>query len=355
MLIFLFVLAAVAAALQYWSLLHGLDGVEFLCEPKTPLVEPEEPFTLVTRVTNRSRRFIPYLQVRQLLPEELTFQQKVTLEAAHEARVQRFSLYLAPRQVWQQELQAILPGRGRHVFAGATLYGGGFLGLNEIIEYVTQVREVIVLPKPWPGASLPITLGGFLGDQSVNRFIIEDPVLTLGFRDYTGREPMKSISWTQSARKGTLMVKNYDYTLELTATVLLNIRTSQREGWKEQLEACFSLARSVCEELERQKMPYKLQTNADIIGGVDLWRQSDDGMGPGHLNAILEGLGRATYRCLYPVESLLDRAARAAQSGRTHILITPQREDDWLPALSRLEQLSGSKVLVLVPGEEGTL
>ncbi len=355
MLVFLFVLVLLAAGLQYWSLLHGLDGVEHLCEPKETLVEPEEPFTLMTRVTNYSRRFVPYLQVRQLLPEGLTFQQKIALEPARDGQVRRFSTYLSARQVWQQELPAVLPKRGRYVFPGATLYGGGFLGLSEVIEYAQQNREIVVLPKPWPGTELPITLGGFLGDRSVDRFILEDPVLTLGFREYTGREPMKAISWTQSARAGQLMVKKYDYTLELTATVLLNIGTPREKGWEDRLEACYSLARSVCEQLDRQKMPWRLQTNAFIIGGIDLWKDSDDGMGAGHLTAILEGLGRASYRCLYPCEALLDRATRAAQSGRTHILITPQREDHWQPALSRLEQLTGTRVLVLVPGEEGTL
>ncbi len=352
MLIFLLILAAVAAGLQYWSLLHGLDGVEHECLPGEPLVEPDQPFSLVTRLTNRSRRFIPYIQVRQLLPEELSLVQKVALEPARDGRVRRFSIYLAPRQVWEQRLEAVIPKRGRYVFSGATLYGGGFLGLNEVIEHSRQTRDVIVLPKPWPGTALPLTLGGFLGDRSVDRFILEDPVLTLGFREYTGREPMKAISWTQSARSGQLMVKKYDYTLELTATVLLNIAIPKTPGWEEELEQCFSLARSVCEELDRQKMPYRLQTNAAIIGGMDLWSHMDDGMGAGHLTAILEGLGRATYNCLYPTEALLDRAARAAQHGRTHILVTPRREAHWQPALRRLEQLSGSRVLVLVPGEE---
>ncbi len=352
MLIFLVVLAAVAAALQYWSLLHGLDGVEHICQSAQPLVEPEQPFSLVTRVINRSRRFIPYIQIRQFLPAELTFVRRQTLEPYRDGLVRRFSIYLAPRQVWQQQLEAVVPKRGRYLFPGATLYGGGFLGLNEVIEYSTQKQEIIALPKPWPGTALPLTLGGFLGDRSVDRFILEDPVLTLGFREYSGREPMKAISWTQSARAGQLMVKKYDYTLELTATVLLNIGTPHTEGWEQRLEDCFSLARSVCEELDRQKMPYRLMTNANIIGGIDLWSRAEDGMGKAHLSAILEGLGRASYNCLYPCEAMLERAARSAQHGRTHILITPQRDAHWQPALGRLEYLTGAKTLVLVPGEE---
>ena len=61
----------------------------------------------------------------------------------------------------------------------------------------------------------------------MNRFIMEDPVLRLGYRDYTGREPIKQISWTQTARMGRMMVSCQDYTVERTVTVMLN-RTQLR-------------------------------------------------------------------------------------------------------------------------------
>ncbi len=68
-------------------------------------------------------------------------------------------------------------------------------------------------------------LGGVIGDISVNRFIFEDPMLTVGFSEYTGREPMRDISWTQSARLGRMMVKNYDHTVDLSVTILLNVQS----------------------------------------------------------------------------------------------------------------------------------
>jgi len=353
MLAFVIVLVVLAAAAQYWSLRHALDGVEHHAAPDRKLAEPEESFSLISTVTNRSRRFIPYVLVSQVVPHELS---SLDTRANIQTRGQGYNalcytLWLMPRQTWRQSLPVSISKRGRYVFLDATLHGGGFLGLDETVEYVHQYEEMVIIPARCQAPKLEATLGGFLGDRSVDRFILEDPVLTLGFREYTGREPMKSISWTQSARSGQLMVKKYDYTLELTATVLLNIETDRTTGWEDRLEACFSLTRTVCETLEEKRIPYRFVTNAGAAGALSQWSQVSDGLGGVHLSTILEGLGRATYDPLKPFAFTLDQTARHAEQGRTHILITPQRQGDWLPALGKLEQLSGSPALILTPEE----
>ena len=353
MLAFVIVLVCLAAAVQFWSLRHALDGVEHHVAPDRKLAEPDEPFALVRTVTNRSRRFIPYVQVSQVVPPELSpLDDRAELQLRSQSyNVLSCNLWLMPRQTWQQSLPVSLSKRGRYVFVDTTLRAGGFLGLDETVEYVHQYEEMVIIPALCRAPKLDATLGGFLGDRSVDRFILEDPVLTLGFREYTGREPMKSISWTQSARAGQLMVKKYDYTLELTATVLLNIDTDRTAGWEQRLETCFSLARTVCEALEEKQIPYRFVTNAGAAGALSQWSQVGDGLGSGHLATILEGLGRATYEPLKPFVLTLEQTARHAEQGRTHILITPQRDGDWLPALNRLEQLTGTPTLILTPEE----
>ena len=209
------------------------------------------------------------------------------------------------------------------------------------------------MPRPAARPDLSETLGGYLGDRSVNRFIMEDPVLTLGFREYTGREPQKSISWPVSARSGRLMVKKYDYTIEQTATVLLNIECDAdgRQFDAERIEGCYSLARSVCEELEERGIQYSFVTNASAAGAVGLWNRIDDGLGQSHLLAILEGLGRAAYTRTEPFDATLSRAARRASQGRCHIVITPRDAACYSHGLMRLRELSGQEVLTLYPPE----
>lgn len=356
MLLFFVLLIAVAAAVEHWSLSHGMDGVTHRQYPDRPMVEPEEPFQLVTQVKNTSRRFVPFVRLRENVPYDLTFADDVSAIPSTDGRNRSFisTLYLMPRQLWQRELSVKMPKRGRYIFRGGTMQGGDFLGLSEEIVYVPAQEELIVCPARSQDPALPQLLGGFLGDRSVNRFIMEDPVLTLGFREYSGREPMKSISWTQSARAGQLMVKNYDHTLELTATVLLNVQTKKKDPlMAEKLEECFSLARSVCETLEEKHIPYRFLSNIVTAGAVSRWSNVAEGLGSSHLSTILEGLGRATYDCVRPFAVTLTQASRSAEQGRTHILILPDRDPDLEREIRLLEQRTGTRALILTANPQG--
>ena len=354
MLLFLAILLAIAAALQVWSLNHALDGVSHAHFADPPVAEPGEPFDLVTRMTNSSRRFIPFVRISEDLPAELTLDAPglALREGATGGLRLDSTVYLLPRQRWTRRLPAALPARGRYLLRGATLQGGDFLGLGENTHYFSQTAEVVVLPRRWEGETPLRTLGGFLGDVSVNRFILEDPVLTLGFRDYTGREPQKSISWAQSARLGRLMVKNYDHTLELSVSVLMNVDGPQGPGYAEKAEGCFSLARSVCEELERRHVAYRFLTNARAVGAFSLWSRVGEGMGAGHLASILEGLGRSSYESAGPFDRIWEQAARIAEPGRCHVLLSPGLTPELRAGAAALRARTGGAVLVLTPDEE---
>ena len=113
-------------------------------------------------------------------------------------------------------------------------------------------------------------------------------MITIGFREYTGREPFRSISWLQSAKAGRLMVRQYDSTADLSCTVLLNTDCENEERRSEWLELCYSAARNICEELERKKLAYDFKTNGIIAGAMGNWNQVGDGLGAGHLETVLE-------------------------------------------------------------------
>ncbi|MDO4357266.1 MAG: DUF58 domain-containing protein [Clostridia bacterium] len=343
-------LVIVAVLAERWSLLNALRGVEYDVHPDRSLVEIGEKFQVITELRNRSRRFIPFLRMVEDLPRDmetgLVTTQGATLK---EDRVNvRSTVYLMPRQQLTRSFEASLPARGRYFLKGATLFGGDFLGLKEVSESVLRLQEIVVLPARWDVPDFADTLGGFLGDVSVNRFILEDPVLTLGFREYTGREPQKMISWPQTLRTGKMMVKSYDYTMELSVSVVLNvydvdglIRNHAR------MERAFSMTRGVVEALEERAVSYSFYTNAVAAGASAPFKHIPDGLGSAHRSAILEGLGRATYDASESFAAMADRLMRGAEKGRAHILITTTCPDEYGPILSRLREMTGGEVLVL--------
>jgi len=359
MYIFFLVLVLAAVLLERYSMKNALRGVSHESEPSSSTVEPDEHFTVTARITNSSRRIVPFLKVQESVPRELTVHaSEVRLTPPEEsvfgadasARIS-YSLYLLPRQRVTRRFEASLPARGRYFLRGATLYGGDFLGLSDTVGYYNATTEIVVVPRELPSPPLDEALGGFLGDISVRRFIMEDPVLTLGFREYTGSEPQKMISWAQSARSGQLMVKKYDYTLELTVTVLLNVEREGQTPDSALTERCFSLARTVCQRLEDMHIKYGFITNATAAGALSLWSSVGDGLGGRHFTSILEGLGRATYDSTEPLAAMLERAAHAAETGRSHVLITPEPSAACAAGVRRLETATGGRVFAVYASE----
>lgn len=318
--------------LQVFSSEKSLEALEADAVPGSRLAEPEAPLQLRITVNNRGRLPISYVAVRG----KLSFAPE---------RQYEFSSWLLPRQKLERSVEFTAPGRGRYVLESFRVRTGDFLGLKEAEKVCGSFREIVVMPKRLSAPALDSLVGGFLGDISVRRFILEDPVLTMGYREYSGAEPMKRIAWSQSARRNELMVKKNDYTVEPSVSVVLNVHTDLEDPQAQ--EHCFCIARSVCELLEKKGIRYSFVTNARQLG-YKAAHPGVAGLGQQHFHAILEVLGRACPEHTYPFAELLTRELQQTNSCG-HILITPGGSETALRLTDRLRESGG---LLLIKGTE---
>ena len=333
---------------QRYVLRHGLEGVTFALEPTHNLAEPEVAFEVKTTLENK-KRFLPILlQVRELLPASITLLEEAQHQhtCSHWTSYRAYSQYLKRRSRVVRTYRATLPCRGRYFFHGANLRGNDFFGIQESSLDVEAVVELVVIPPRAPLSTIEPSMGGFLGEVSVRRFIMEDPILTTGFREYTGREPLRAISWNQSARGRGMMVKQYDYTADPCVTVLLSVEG----GSYEEIEACFSITRTVCEYLEGKHIRYDFITNASSAGALGIWKSVGEGLGAQHLNKILEGLGRATYDCTESLGATLERAYKRVGNA-AYIVILPEENEITKGYVHRFATIKNAPVRVITPRE----
>ncbi len=346
----LLVIAAVLLAgfAQWYLLTHGLDGVSLHQQPAQTLVEPDQPFTVRTTLENRKKYLPVLLQVQECLPEELEIigQEEKGRVSLYRVRYYHYCQYLRRRAKVIRSYQATLPARGRYFFRGAVLHGNDFFGTDESTRQTEGGAEVVVKPTRCNAPALETLLGGFLGDVSVRRYIMEDPTLHIGFRDYTGREPMRAISWSQSAKGKGLLVKQYDHTTDPSLLILLSIEG----GTPAQIEACYSLVRSLCELLEQKHIRYDFLTNAIMVGASRACQHTGEGLGAQHLNTVLEGLGRATYTCGAPLGKTLRRTADTLGTGAC-VLVLPTPDATQSAAAQRVFAGRGGSLRVLTPQE----
>ena len=173
----------------------------------------------------------------------------------------------------------------------------------ETRQEIKIFREVIAAPEPQADEKTRELLGSFLGDYSSTARFCENTVMTAGYREYTGREPMEPISWKQSAHSMGLMVREYDHTVEPVFTLLLNVETAQ-ERKEPVLETCYSLARTVCQELEDRGIKYVFCTNGSKAGAVGGSHMVREGLGHQHFLKVLEILGHGMYHPAFSKEKL---------------------------------------------------
>lgn len=334
--------------LQYLSEVCALDALEVTHAPSVSLVEQEGIFELVLTFTNRSRLPISFLRFRETLPQGMipVSQEETAVEKDAFGRLCLVgTAWLRPRQRLEKRLTVCCLRRGRFTLHALDVRGGDFLGIREFGRSYPCFAEVVVYPH---SLDRPVdeVLGGLMGELSVRRYLFEDPILTVGCRDYTGREPMRSISWSQSAKAGTLMVRQADFTAEPTVSVAVGM---DRDGDEEAAEQCLRLARGICEDLERRGVKYEFRINAPSAGGLSAWCQVSDGRGQGHLSAVLEGLGRAGTAPLFPLERLVRPSVSQAQASRGLILILPHSIP--LGQLRRRVESQGGTLRAIVAGE----
>ena len=363
MIAFVILLILIIGILELITLSDPLKDAGYSVRTLKRSVEEGEAFSVESTVANHSRLPMAFLGLEESFPGTAEFPNlpgRYTVHLPPESLnlpKKLFStVFLMPRQTLTRQLSLTLPKRGRYFLRGAELTAGDFLGFHSYSRTWHAFEEVVVLPGRSQAEPAITALGGFLGDISVRRFILEDPVLTLGFREYTGREPQKQIAWVQSLRAGKLLVKEYDHTLDLSVTVLLDVALHNDPQGEARIEECFRLARTVCESLEEQRIQYGFLTNAMAAGALGHWQSVTEGLGESHLMAILEGLGRATYDHVEDFEETLERAARMAEQGRSHVIITPVKDERVQAGARLLEARTGGQVCILeavLPEEAG--
>ena len=327
MVVFTLLLAALLIyILQLFLSKNAAKFIEASVIPSLTETEPDTEFDITLRIINRSRLPLSFIKWTLNLPAAMNILSGNVYESELSGiKSVSGTLYLLPRRTSEIKVSVSLPERGLYRIGTLTVKAGDFLGISETAFSISGVSGIVAYPKPAPLEGIEESAGSILGDISVRRYIYEDPVLISGFREYTGNEPMKNISWLQTARTGSMYVKKFDYTARPTVTVVMNtaLPGSVNSGREALLEKTYSLTRSVCQLLEDRGIEYDFYTNAPIGGSGSSGRYIASGMGDRHFRGILSVLGRCVYGSAFDEERLLEDIMRNKRDTCGMIIISP--------------------------------
>lgn len=352
MLWLVLIVITVALVMEWRSMNFPAGWVNYRREPSKRSVEPGEEFLLRTTIENATNRNISYLFVAEPLHETVEILDKTGLDLTRNKNTvwQKSTYFVRKRQRVKRNLRVAIHERGMYQFDKAELRFGDFLGVKEIVREVKGHQNIVVYPQRLSDERLTQVLSDILGEVSVRSFLYEDPMLVMGYRDYTGREPLRCISFPMSAKRNVLTVKEFDHTREEMVDLIFDVSyKGEFDHYADQLETIFSMARTLCEGFEQKKLSYRLITNAFYssmeVRGVNVIQSG--GSGGSSFRKILEILGSSTGAPMCKTLELLQHSFMNFSQEKEFVYLSLRREDETGELIKQMERQYGQKVTCL--------
>ncbi|NLK42847.1 MAG: DUF58 domain-containing protein [Tissierellia bacterium] len=325
------------------TLNYGFIDLDYYMEINKKTCEIGEEIEVSSIVENRKLLTISFLKIKERFPKGFNFKENI------------YTTFIMPYQRVRRTYKLVPERRGHFSINEAILELGDFTGFKSTSMYVELEEEIVVLPKKVELEKSIVPLGALNGDTSVKRWIIDDPLMTIGIREYTGNEPERFIHWPSSVKYNRLMVKNFDFTTDNTVIIALNVET-MKPTWRpveeEMIERVISIARGIMEEFEGLKIPYGLATNGHINIPTNTKNHFyHPGLGQNHLNNFLESLGRITYRLPGFFENTLKEIEKRRGNFTTIVIITPRILDTYIGPINNLSKSVNRLVLISLEDE----
>ena len=224
--------------------------------------------------------------------------------------------------------------RGVYSFGPLRLQSTAPFGLFRSRRTLSAPLEVTVYPESAPLGGLPH--GGFLQGQLLESGPPRPSGEVRGSREYQPGDQSRAIHWRNSARRGHLMVKEFDQVPEGEVRVAFNPSLKAGEGRESALEYGVRVAASVAHQAVREGRPFRLWTSARG-GTFPTW------------HATLEYLARVEPPGEKDAaEPAIDALLRAPQGTGTSVAILSAADDKALQTIRRSGGVYGRRLTVVV-------
>lgn len=271
------------------------------------------------------------------------------LEVQSNSYEMKSSLYISGKQRVRRKTLVEFQLRGVYTFAESELWNGDFLGLHTNLISKGNRSEIVVYPPRIKDLTAIASILDYLGEQHYDHTLYEDTLSTRSYRDYLPSDPMKYISWKQSAKRQSLVVREFDRICDDAVNIVLDISyryTGDRTQYRSYLEYCFSAVRTLIDELHDTGTSFVFATNAFTPDRQQVYRVTNGQM---DITRLYEILGRAKNVEMIPTGHLL---ARVSETNRSIVFIGMSRTTENMRLLNAMKNERGIRSYCLFADEE---
>ncbi len=323
-----------------------------------------ESVPLTVEVRNDKALPLAWVEVEDTVPGgELSLEPAHTTPSHIPGR-RLLSMLLSVR--WYERVRrhynVVCSARGVHTFGPAMLRTGDVFGLSTQELPVNSEDYLLVYPRVIPLDQLHLPSNSPFGDIPVHRqWLFEDPMRTVGVREYRPGDSPRRLHWKATARAPdqTLQVKLFEPTTSHRLHVLLNINTSD-EHWSWQgydpqaLEAAITVAASVAKWASEHGLLVGLAANAKLFHS-SLAVRIPPSRDPHQLMHIFEALASLVPMGSMPIEALVELEGHDLAYGTTVVVVSTVSGQALMRQLQQLKRAGHQPVLLLVTSDEQLL
>lgn len=301
---------------------------------------PGEVFKINIHLENRKLLPVSFLNVEELMPREV--QKKFTNFSENRGELVSYNenYTIGARERVKRSYEAFINKRGVYFLRNMDISIVDFLGINKEVKQVEDFLEIVVYPKLKSFSQKDIASNSILGDLTVKRWIYKDPIFVKGIREYTSSDRMKDIHWNSSLKGGRMMVKDYDYTSDKEAVLVINVQFT-RPFWNgikdEYVNKSCEIAASLAESFLKQGVAVGVWSNAHIIShNGDLMDKILPSLN--NMNNILEFCGRIDNTPRHDFYDYFKENIKFLNTNGVYVIITgylPEDVQELLKASAR--------------------
>ncbi|MFH0941930.1 MAG: DUF58 domain-containing protein [Chloroflexota bacterium] len=334
---------------------YCLSRVEYRRHLSSSRVFFGEEVQLEVEIANRKLLPLPWLQIDDGVPEEVTFLKGRTSAPLGEARPLLRNLITLG---WYHRVKRRYPlkclRRGYFAFGPARIRSGDLFGFFSREMNLPQTDYLMVYPRIVPLAKLGIPSREPLGDILVRSDIFQDPILTLGVRDYQSGDSLKRIHWKSTARSGKLQTRVFETTTTVDVGLFFDVRTTKlplRGVITDRLELGIVAAASLASYALAHGHRVGLYVNQNRrFTGQPLRLPSSQS--PDQLRQILEALAGVHSWDTMPISQVVRRESVLLSWGSTLVVISAAPTGLLVAILLKMKRAGRRVVLVVVGGEK---
>lgn len=304
----------------------------------------------VETVENCKRLPVPWLKVSIHSSRWLDFADSFS-RVTQEGRYATSSFFLKGFQKVTRRWRLKCLKRGVYEIENVTFLGSDLIGFSTTSIAVPVNETIKVYPSLIDLEEYFIPVNFIQGNTIVKRWIVDDPFLVAGAREYTPRDSMNKVNWSATARTGHIMVKKNDFTSQLSLCLILNIQSFENEysdfGDKNKVEFGIKAAASILDRATRMGMPARLMVNGSDSKAGNMTTITKEEGGTEHFFDLMEVLAKLKLKAAKDFELFLGEIGDQIENSHVYV-ITAYITDAVIENIRKLSAASNRITLMLL-------